>query len=180
VLKKIISGGQTGADVAGLKAAKYMRIKTGGWMPYGCKTQDGPRRDYLEKYGMKECMSYGYAARTDANVRSSDATIRFANNFYSPGELSTIKAINRHDKPYMDVHFPNGETPQDVAAWLLGKEVEVLNVAGNSESTAPGIGKYVYGFLIAVLASYREMVNDGKSKNHPPKRSPVRRRAARR
>jgi hypothetical protein len=31
MLKKIVSGGQTGADQAGLKAARAAGIETGGW-----------------------------------------------------------------------------------------------------------------------------------------------------
>jgi Circularly permutated YpsA SLOG family len=38
LLKKIISGGQTGADQAGLRTAKRLGIETGGWMPQGWRT----------------------------------------------------------------------------------------------------------------------------------------------
>ena len=36
---KIISGGQTGADMGGLLAAKDLGIRTGGWMPKGWLTE---------------------------------------------------------------------------------------------------------------------------------------------
>jgi Circularly permutated YpsA SLOG family len=38
---KIISGGQTGADQAGWRAAKACGLETGGWMPKGWKTELG-------------------------------------------------------------------------------------------------------------------------------------------
>lgn len=41
-LKKIISGGQTGADRAGLDIAMELNIHVGGWCPKGRKSEDGP------------------------------------------------------------------------------------------------------------------------------------------
>jgi hypothetical protein len=41
--------------------------------------------------------------------------------------------------------------PSDVAAWIKAEEVQVLNVAGNRESTEPGIGERAERFLVAVF-----------------------------
>ena len=41
-LKKIISGGQTGADRAALDFAIENDIPHGGWCPNGRKAEDGP------------------------------------------------------------------------------------------------------------------------------------------
>jgi hypothetical protein len=41
--------------------------------------------------------------------------------------------------------------PSDVAAWIEAEEVRGLNVAGNRESTEPGIGERVEHFLAAVF-----------------------------
>ena len=54
MLKKIISGGQTGADLAGLEAASYLGIHTGGKMPLGFSEKDIddhwlPVADFVEK-----------------------------------------------------------------------------------------------------------------------------------
>jgi hypothetical protein len=38
-----------------------------------------------------------------------------------------------------------------VAAWIEAEEVRVLKVAGNRESTGPGIGEQVERFLVAVF-----------------------------
>ena len=50
-IKKIVSGGQTGADIAGLDAAIAHNIPNGGWIPKGRLTEDGP---LSEKYQLKE------------------------------------------------------------------------------------------------------------------------------
>jgi hypothetical protein len=42
MIKKIVSGGQTGADQAALDAAIELGVPHGGWIPKGRKTETGP------------------------------------------------------------------------------------------------------------------------------------------
>lgn len=129
-------------DIAALRVAKACGIDTGGWMPKGFKTLAGPKPAYAMTYGMLEHESPKYNARTFSNVHGSDATLRLAHNFASPGEICTLKAILQYERPYYDVlfeliegepHFAKSDkTPDHVRAWLVENKVEVLNVAGNS------------------------------------------------
>ena len=100
-LKKVISGAQTGADIAGLEVAKKFGLETGGLMPFGYKTQDGPKTEYREMYGVEMHQSSSYVPRTRANVRDSDGTIRLAFDFESRGEVCTKKAIDDYKKHFM-------------------------------------------------------------------------------
>ena len=54
MIEKVISGGQTGADEAGLFAAKEFGIKTGGWMPRKFLNERGENPEYAELYGIQE------------------------------------------------------------------------------------------------------------------------------
>ena len=45
MIKKIISGGQTGADQAALDVAIKLNIPHGGWIQKGRKTEEGPLPD---------------------------------------------------------------------------------------------------------------------------------------
>jgi hypothetical protein len=74
-LERVVSGGQTVADQAGWRAAKVPGIATGGWMPEGFLTEAGSRPEFAEMYGAVELAGGGYAERTRANVRDSDATV---------------------------------------------------------------------------------------------------------
>lgn len=150
-LDRVISGGQTGADVAALKAARAVGIPTGGWLPKGFITLEGPRPEYVGLYGMQECSRGGYPTRTELNVRDSDGTLRFARDFKSPGERCTLKNIKWHGRPYFDVDIDRPALWNDVWNWIGANNVRVLNVAGNSEETAPGIGDFVYGYLFDLL-----------------------------
>jgi hypothetical protein len=53
MLRKIISGGQTGADIAGLDAAVLLHIPTGGTVMKGFKTESGPNFELGYKYGLE-------------------------------------------------------------------------------------------------------------------------------
>ena len=71
-IKKIVSGGQTGVDRAGLDAAIKMNIPVGGWCPKDRKAEDGPIDD---RYPLKETNSSDYETRTMFNVRDSHGTL---------------------------------------------------------------------------------------------------------
>jgi len=168
MLDKIISGAQNGADIAGLIVAKEKGIVTGGTMPKGWRTLDGPRPEYAELYGITEHTSSSYVPRTFQNVKDADATIRFAWNIESSGEKCTLKAITQYSKPYFDVYILDTtkfvaaspkEHPIEVAKWLYAHKIKVLNVAGNSEKTAPGIEVFVRRFVGVLIDEIRKLNN---------------------
>lgn len=150
-LERVISGGQTGADRAGLAAAKAAAVATGGWMPKGFRAMDGARPEFAELYGVREHASERYPPRTALNVKESDATLRFATDWDSPGERLTLELCARYGRPHFDVPLEGDAAPADVAAWLAVNDVRVLNVAGNAERTAPGIEAFVTAFLADVF-----------------------------
>ena len=72
MIKKIISGGQTGADRAALDFALKLGIPHGGWIPKGRIAEDGP---LPEIYRLQEMPTDSYEARTEQNVLDSDGTL---------------------------------------------------------------------------------------------------------
>lgn len=155
----IISGGQNGADISGLTAAKVHHIPTGGSIPFGFKTLDGPKPEYAELYNLIETKSDKYPPRTYENAKNSDATIRFARDFSTAGEKCTQKAIDQYKKLQFDVLIKDvnkftverGSAPKDVSLWLNKNNIKILNVAGNSEKTCPGIEVWVMRYLLKVI-----------------------------
>ncbi len=172
MLAKVISGGQTGADEAGVKVARWLRIPTGGTMPKGWRTLDGPRPEYEERYGMVQHTSSGYGPRTFVNVADADLTLRLACDFGSAGEMLTAKACAKLGKPMVGVHvvirdprhpaqtFEVDEFEVEAViaairdlATKLGRPV-VLNIAGNSDKTAPGMTVAATEILQRILAPF--------------------------
>lgn len=140
LLQKIISGGQTGADQAGLYIAKHFGFDTGGFAPYGFRTLVGNNPKLGTDFGLKETVQRNYQVRTSMNVKSSDATFRLATNFFSPGEICTLKAINLNRKPYFDVDLKLIDDDEyinkrldEAVRFLIDNQVVTLNVAGNAD-----------------------------------------------
>jgi putative molybdenum carrier protein len=75
VLRKIISGGQTGADRAGLDFAIEVGLEHDGFVPRGRRAEDGRISAH---YHLTELSSISYAVRTKRNVREGDGTVVFS------------------------------------------------------------------------------------------------------
>lgn len=159
MLRKVISGGQSGADIAGLRAAKRYGLETGGSMPKGFRTMHGFRPQYAKLYGMRATQSGAYPVRTKENALNSDATSRFAYSFNSYGERATLRAVLEAGKPYVDIDLtrPKAFTPMDFGCWLLDFNVGILNVAGNADKR---IEEWVENFLFQTF----EALLGGKEK----------------
>lgn len=149
ILNKVISGGQTGADVAGLAAARIFLMSTGGTAARGFGTETGPNLE-LKNLGLVEGGNYNQ--RTYKNVENSDGTIRLAVNFNSPGERCTLEAIERYKKPHFDVNLLDPILCSYAALWITSNEIKILNVAGNRESSAKiSVYKNVFNYLCGLF-----------------------------
>jgi hypothetical protein len=147
-LRKIISGGQTGADLGGLVGARRVGLETGGTAPHGYRTDAGPQPDVLRAFGLSEHPSRAYAPRTACNVRDSDATVLFG-DVTSPGSTLTKKLCKRYRKP-APLENPSAF---ELRRWVLVNQFTVLNIAGNRERTNPGIARRVAIIIVRAFAA---------------------------
>jgi hypothetical protein len=145
---KIISGGQTGADRAGLDAAAALGLPTGGTAPGTYWTERGPdpslRALGLTAEGTPEL-------RTEWNVRAADATVIFATLEHSPGSDLTKAMARKHGKPFIVIDPREPAAAATLADFLRRHTPPVLNVAGHRESQAPGIYRQVFDVVTAAL-----------------------------
>jgi hypothetical protein len=98
MLTKIISGGQTGADQAGLEVAIKLNIPHGGWIPKGRLTENGPLPD---KYNLQEMPGKSYPKRTEQDVMDSDGTVIFSHGKLTGGSALTAQLAEKHSKPIL-------------------------------------------------------------------------------
>jgi hypothetical protein len=146
---RIVSGGQTGVDQAAWRAARASGLQTGGFMPRGFWTEQGPRPD-LAEFSAIALESDRVEDRTVANVREADATLVVTTERPSPGTELTTNIAQREGKPYrvvrLDLDLPE-HSAAAVVAWIAEHEITTLNVAGPRESESPGIGARADQFL---------------------------------
>jgi Circularly permutated YpsA SLOG family len=152
MLKKIVSGGQTGADRAALDVATECGLETGGWIPKGRLAEDGPIS--LHYGGLVETESSDPSVRTSLNVRDADATLIVSHGNLQGGSLLTLQEARQQGRPVL--HIDLAAAPQVVAAtqvseWLRRVDPSTLNVAGPSASQDAVIYRAVTELLQAVM-----------------------------
>jgi hypothetical protein len=131
---KIISGCQTGADIAGVDAAIANSFPYGGWVSKGRKTEIGPLPPC---YNVNEMTTGGYFKRTKQNVIDSDGTAIFTHGELSGGSDLTRKLAIKHGKPWIHINMVNEDIASAVSKlrwWLEDNGIETLNIAGKTAS----------------------------------------------
>lgn len=138
---KIISGGQTGVDQIALQVAKELGIRTGGMMPKGWKTENGPMPELKELYGMNESLFSDYPHRTRVNILDADVTFLYG-DISSPGAKLAITACRKYEKPYS--YNPDAEKVRIA----IKRGYRVFNIAGNRASRLTQQDLFDYEWII--------------------------------
>lgn len=154
---KIISGGQQGADQGGLFGARDAGFPTGGYAPSNFYTEVGPRPELLKSFGLVDS-GLDYVGRTRLNARNSDFTIWFG-NVDSPGGIATKREVKNAGKYFYDASY---SSPERIAEALFVGGKTCVNIAGNRESHAKGMCKYVRGIIKTSLELLKNHDNDLK------------------
>ena len=145
--KKIVSGGQTGADQAALDVAIKLGITHGGWIPKGRITEAG----FLpKKYQLHEMPTASYPLRTEKNVKDSDGTLIFSHGKLTGGSALTERYANKHSRPCLHINMnemTDLEAALKTATWISKNKIGVFNVAGPRASKDPKIYQDVMDVL---------------------------------
>lgn len=163
MLKKIISGGQTGVDQSALRAALDCDRAIGGWCPPGRVCESGA---IPALYSLRETpLEHSPAApgiprsqRTEWNVRDADAClILLPHTAAKPdqGSAWTLDCAERFQRPHCIIGLNKPSVIDEIHAWLSDVKPTILNVAGPAESLAPGIGRQSYRILREVFGRVR-------------------------
>jgi len=159
MLKKIVSGGQTGVDQGALDYALENGIEAGGWCPKDRICENGIIPD---KYPLEEVNEEDYNLRTMLNVRDSDGTLVIIRDGYmEEGTRLTIDYSKELSKPWFLVDLMVMSRQMEsifeaLSNWITDNQIATLNVAGNRESNSPGIQLETAGILKKVLVKLKE------------------------
>jgi hypothetical protein len=149
-ISKIVSGGQTGADRAGLDVALMFNFPHGGWCPKGRRSEDGPIGG---QYQLTESPALNYLQRTEWNARDSDGTLIFTLSAeLSGGSLRTKSFARKHKKPCLHISRAGDYQPEvKVQQFVKAHGIKVLNIAGSRESKEPGVHDWTLRVLSDAL-----------------------------
>jgi hypothetical protein len=152
-IKKIVSGGQTGADIAGIDAAIELGVPYGGWIPKGRLTENGP---LPQKYKLQEMTTASYPKRTAQNVIDSDGTVIFTHGAMTGGSALTKKKAEQHGKPVLHLELSattEVKAVNPLGAFIEGNDIQILNVAGSRGSRDPELYGKVFKIMVGAFRS---------------------------
>lgn len=147
-VRRVVSGGQSGADRAALDFALENNFETGGWIPKNRLAEDGK---IPEKYpNLRETETENPGERTESNVRDSDATLILSHGDLNGGSKLTFELAEKYRKPCLHIDFLkiNMQTAMEkTRTWLDSNDVKVLNAAGARASEDERIYEKTKDFL---------------------------------
>ncbi|MBW2427917.1 MAG: putative molybdenum carrier protein [Deltaproteobacteria bacterium] len=161
MIKKIISGGQTGVDRAALDAAIKLTIPHGGWIPQGRLTENG---SLPPEYRLRETDNTSYADRTEKNVLAADGTLIISRGPLTGGSEYTREMAVRHNRLWLHIdlkQIPAFQAAVAINDWISKRGIEILNVAGPRASKDPKIYKDTLNIIES--AYYLGLVRSGMS-----------------
>jgi hypothetical protein len=147
MVKKIISGGQTGVDRAALDFAIKFNIPHGGWIVKGRIAEDGALDD---RYKLQEIPESSYPRRTLKNILDSDGTLIISRGPLTGGSDYTRKMAVSRNRPciHIDLNRMNFfQAAENIRTWIFDNKIEILNLGGPRSSKDPNIYKDVLDIL---------------------------------
>ncbi len=150
-LGRIVSGGQTGVDLAAWDVALAKGIPMGGWVPKGNINEAGriPNR-YA---GLREASSTLPAERTFLNVKWAHATLIISSGSPVGGTAFTVQMAQAMQRPCLCLdlsRYTMGESRAILGRWLEAIVPVRLNVAGPRASEDGEIYQKTLDLLLPV------------------------------
>ena len=159
MIKKIVSGGQTGVDQAALFVATQCGLSVGGWCPKG--GLDENQQCILEKYPLREADTPDPNERTQRNIDDSDGTLILVPSWPLPkhiqdGTRLTYTYAKAQGKPYLIIALSDSDQHlHRIYEWIEHYNIRILNIGGPRESSSPGIYESSYIFLESLFMGFR-------------------------
>lgn len=145
MLKKIISGGQTGADRAALDTAIKFNLDHGGWAPAGRCAEDGLVAEY---YNLIEMAAENKII--EQNIAHSDGTLIISHGSLEGDSLLTRKIASKLNKPWFHIDLMQMDEFEGAVVlheFVDDNSIEILNVAGPMASHDPFIYRSVKSII---------------------------------
>ena len=156
ILKKVISGAQTGVDRAALDAAISAGLPVDGYCTKGGLAEDGL---IPEKYPLQELETTQRQIRIENNVVVSDGTLIINKGPLTHGTKLSYDFTVRHFMPCLIIQLDAKQMipVSSVIRWIRGQQITTLNIAGPKESKfTEGIYKEAYSYLEKLFAMLKD------------------------
>jgi hypothetical protein len=149
MIKKIISGGKPGVELAALDAAIRLDIPHAGWCYRNRKTDGGVLADH---YNVKEIDNPSYFERLKKNIIDSGGTVVLTYGQLAVGSKAVKDLAVKHNKPLLDVNLGKHSLNHIVSLireWMTNHEIDTIYFTGSK--TGPDLSKKIYDVVIQII-----------------------------
>lgn len=167
MIKKIVTGGQTGVDQAALSMAIETGLSVSGWCPKGGLDANGVC--VLGTYPtLQEASTPEPNERTMLNIDDSDGTLVIVPQLPLPdsivdGTRLTIDYAAQQNKPLLIISLSNkAGAVETILDWIHQNSIRVLNIGGPRESNWPGIHREACDLFRELFTALQPRVSLGK------------------
>ena len=149
MIKKIISGGQPGVEIAALDAAIRLDIPHEGWCYKDRKTESGI---LAEQYNVKEIDTPSYFQRLEKNVKDSEGAVVLNYGQLVIGSRAIKDIAERYHKPCLNVDLskhPMNHAVALIRKWMAKNNIATIYFTGTK--TGGGLSPNVYDETIQII-----------------------------
>jgi len=149
MIKKIISGGQPGVEIAALDAAIRLDIPHAGWCYRDRKIDGGI---LARQYNVKEIDNPSYFQRLEKNIEDSEGTIILSYGQLVLGSKAVGEIAEKNNKPHLNVNLSKHPLNHAIALirkWMTKHEIATVYFTGTK--TGGGLSPTVYDEVIQVI-----------------------------
>ena len=167
MIRKIVSSGRTGVELAGLDVAGKLGIALGGWTPRGNRNAQGP---LPVKYELHEVAAMGFKTAMEQNIKNSDGTLLISRGRRTVESRFAVETALRYQRQLLHVDLSQHsafEAASLTTSWVSLQNIRVVFVTGPSAEQDANI--YEQARKILETAFYLEFVKTGLHPERPRK-----------
>jgi hypothetical protein len=130
VIRKIVSSGQTGVELAALDIAIKLGIAHGGWVSRGKRNEDGA---LPAQYDLTETASLGFKEAMDKNVSHTDGTLVISRNMHTSRTKNAVQAALKHQRQFLHLdlgQYSLFESASLAASWMSQQLIKAVFITG--------------------------------------------------
>ena len=134
MISKIISGGRTGVELAGLDVAVKLGIAHGGWASRGMRNDQGP---LAAQYGLQEVSALGFRYAMEQNILNSDGTLLVTRDRQTVETRYAVETALSHQRQLLHVdltQYASFEAASLTSSWISLQKITILFITGPSAS----------------------------------------------
>lgn len=132
MIRKIVSSGRTGVEMAALDVAAKLGLSHGGWAPRGMRNEEGP---LSAQYRLQEAPAMGFKHAMEQNVMNSDGTLLITRGRKTVETRFAVETALRYQRQLLHVDLSQHsafESASLASSWVSLQNIRIAFITGPS------------------------------------------------